>query len=817
LKKLFFLIDMSIDISKIEIVEDGASSGSDSDSSFSSCNSSGNDAYYYTISCTDLNADTNEPTTTSNSNKRMIQSDSFRRQKQQILSYEKGNTLLNPISFIKTTPRTARLAAEKSLQRKPNCNHKSCDTKMRYLGAPISAHFNHSTSSMTASFNSSTKSLLSQNSTSVGSNWHESKLEDRDSLEPSWGSTSVPPTAAGSTGVINSALELSMQSDIPLWRPKQTSAPAASSAIILPIKPKPVSNALTSTHSEAFGLSMAPRQITVTKGARKIISKQNRYINQYLIQETLGHGNFGLVKKCKDITTGVTYAMKILRKDNLRQKLTFTWTENNTVEQSSAWDNVEKEIAIMKKLRHPNIVNLLEVINSDKVLYLILEYMAWGSLAKGDVEIDKFVRDESEYKKEDKELLRLYARDMISGLAYLHSQRICHSDIKPENILVGANGVLKLADFGLSKFLLSGESRSVFNQKDGTPAFQAPECLDDKEDLKFSLYPTDVWALGVTLYQVKYGKLPFFSTNEEELAEKVINEPLKIPDEEDKDFADLLHGMLRKDPEKRFTVEDLCVHPWITNRKKCDEIVSSYPRASVTEKEQQKAVAELVKFATLSKSANSDTRTRGLTTWDTEMGPKEANFTDRSSRTYTSNTVRGSSIPLKSLLDEESAGKDSLSSFAKTDSDLKPSLPLMICEEEAEESSLEDIFEEDLDIREITESRTKPKVLPRARTAVEQPRGQLKKVAKMGLGRRFGPRNEKLGLRQDLEMKGNSNQQKFNPSANAAVLKALRVKEKRKGSRIKFEEKATILEPGSLRPQKTNSGKRKSILKGSKK
>jgi len=82
-------------------------------------------------------------------------------------------------------------------------------------------------------------------------------------------------------------------------------------------------------------------------------------------------------------------------------------------------------------------------------------------------------------------------RDIVSGLAYLHSQRICHSDIKPENILIGDNDLLKLADFGISRFLDFGESKRVFKEKEGTLAYQAPECLLE-HDNEFSLYPTDI-------------------------------------------------------------------------------------------------------------------------------------------------------------------------------------------------------------------------------------------------------------------------------------------------------------------------------------
>jgi len=360
-------------------------------------------------------------------------------------------------------------------------------------------------------------------------------------------------------------------------------------------------------------ISFQPLRICLQRGknrileatrVRKIITNsQNRYINKYLLEERIGKGSFGTVRRCKDITTGISYAMKIMKKKNLQHQLKYTRTENNTIERSSALDHVEQEIAIMKKIQHRNIVNLVEVINSEKVLYLILEYMPYGSLAKGTARITRLA---SEFNGDDCELLRLYMRDMVSGLAYLHSQRICHGDIKPENILIGDDGTLKLGDFGLSHFLSQGQSSRVFNEKDGTPAFQAPECLIEAEDHKFSLYPTDIWALGVTLYQVKYGYLPFFANEEEKLMEKIKKEPVNLPSSEsDQDFINLVHALLDKDPLKRIKVEQLCVHPWITDRGRLEEIPYDFIPTNVTESEEKKAMSRLIKMSPRKPNDNS--------------------------------------------------------------------------------------------------------------------------------------------------------------------------------------------------------------------
>jgi len=341
--------------------------------------------------------------------------------------------------------------------------------------------------------------------------------------------------------------------------------------------------------TRAVTVAAGIRPIKETKARMSISSSEKRYINQYLLQERLGRGCFGTVRKCKDITTGHTFAMKIMNKKNLQMQLKYTWTENNKMTTSSAFESVQQEISIMKRLRHPNILNLIEIIYSDDVLYLILEYMPHGSLAESNHIIQKI-----DCEKSDK--LRKYMRDMVSGLAYLHSQRICHSDLKPENILVGDHDILKLADFGISRFLDHGQSKRVFQEKEGTLAFQAPECLLES-NTKFSLFPTDIWALGVTLYQLKYGCLPFYHEQNEGLVKKIVNKPVQLPpSEKDKDFIDLIHRMLHKDPSKRIKIRELCDHPWITKRGALLPLQSVFNILSPTKKG-ERVMTKLTKFS----------------------------------------------------------------------------------------------------------------------------------------------------------------------------------------------------------------------------
>jgi len=384
------------------------------------------------------------------------------------------------------------------------------------------------------------------------------------------------------------------------WEEKTRDDLELSASKSFPAMPRESSGGILDGPLSPFHYSKITKEVEIptTLSVKRIISNsQNMYINKYLVQERIGRGTFGIVRKCKDITTGNTYAMKILKKVNLRHQLRFKKIDSNVIARCSALDDVEKEIAIMKKLQHRNVVQLVEVINSTDVLYLIMEWMPDGSIAKGDARISKLEREDPEHKYHDREVLRLYMRDMVAGLSYLHSQRICHSDIKPENILIGRDGVLKLGDFGLSQMLLEGQSLKIFNEKDGTPAFQAPECLSDSET-KFSLFPTDVWALGVTLYQLKYGILPFYNENPQKLVDNIIHKDVKIPLRENKDLADIIRGMLKKDPAERLTVQQLCVHPWITDKGKYPQLIYTYDRAIITASDHSNAVGKYVDLHT---------------------------------------------------------------------------------------------------------------------------------------------------------------------------------------------------------------------------
>ena len=221
-------------------------------------------------------------------------------------------------------------------------------------------------------------------------------------------------------------------------------------------------------------------------------------------------------------------------------------------------DDVKREIAIMKRLSHPHVLRLYEVMDDPKVnkLYLVLEYMRRGDLMKIQQGDSKAYSCE---RLGEVDTWRV-TRQVALGLQYLHSQDIIHGDIKPQNLLVGDDGVVKIADFGISK-MLSGGDKLVDTA--GTPAFMSPELCDGKQ---YSGRLADVWAFGGTMFMLRFGRPPFLAPQVLQLYYKIINDPLEFPADAapvDEGLRDMLGAMLTKDPSDRIHLEGVLSHAWL--------------------------------------------------------------------------------------------------------------------------------------------------------------------------------------------------------------------------------------------------------------
>lgn len=212
----------------------------------------------------------------------------------------------------------------------------------------------------------------------------------------------------------------------------------------------------------------------------------------------------------------------------------------------------------MKKLNHDNIVSLIEVLDdpSEDSLYMVMEMCKKGVVMKvGLEEVADPYPDET---------CRCWFRDLILGIEYLHAQGIVHRDIKPDNCLINDDDVLKVVDFGVSE-MFQKESDMMTRTSKGSPAFLPPELCVVKHG-NVSARAADIWSMGVTLYCLKYGRVPFNKTNIFEMYDAIKDEEPKLDGENDEDFLDLMRRILEKDPAKRIKMPELREHPWVTKR-----------------------------------------------------------------------------------------------------------------------------------------------------------------------------------------------------------------------------------------------------------
>jgi [calcium/calmodulin-dependent protein kinase] kinase len=283
-----------------------------------------------------------------------------------------------------------------------------------------------------------------------------------------------------------------------------------------------------------------------------------RYIvNNYILLDILGAGSYGEVRLCKDRLTDHLYAVKIFSKDMLRKK-------KGGATEETYFEDVKREIAVMKKLLHPNVLRLFEVLDDPKVnkMYLILEYMKKGDMINilKTRNGDKASDDDFNFQPlSDLELWNIF-RQVAAGIRYLHYQNVVHGDIKPQNLLIGDDGVVKIADFGISKMLHASGQKLA--DASGTPAFMSPELFDTGK--AFSGQMADIWALGATMWMLKFGNPPFIAKNIVALSNKIQNDTLVFPvDDIDPKLRDLLENMLNKDPNKRLSLQEVIMHPWM--------------------------------------------------------------------------------------------------------------------------------------------------------------------------------------------------------------------------------------------------------------
>uniref|UniRef100_A0A1L8DKU2 MAP/microtubule affinity-regulating kinase 3 n=1 Tax=Nyssomyia neivai TaxID=330878 RepID=A0A1L8DKU2_9DIPT len=265
------------------------------------------------------------------------------------------------------------------------------------------------------------------------------------------------------------------------------------------------------------------------------------HIGKYKLLKTIGKGNFAKVKLARHVPTGKEVAIKIIDKTQLNP---------------GSLQKLFREVRIMKMLDHPNIVKLFQVIETEKTLYLVMEYASGGEV------FDYLVLHGRMKEKE----ARAKFRQIVSAVQYCHQKRIIHRDLKAENLLLDSEMNIKIADFGFSNEFTPGSKLDTFC---GSPPYAAPELFQGK---KYDGPEVDVWSLGVILYTLVSGSLPFDGTTLRELRERVLRGKYRIPFYMSTDCEGLLRKFLVLNPAKRASLEVIMRDKWMNMGYEEDEL-----------------------------------------------------------------------------------------------------------------------------------------------------------------------------------------------------------------------------------------------------
>ncbi|XP_076264482.1 par-1 isoform X27 [Rhynchophorus ferrugineus] len=309
--------------------------------------------------------------------------------------------------------------------------------------------------------------------------------------------------------------------------------------VMLKRKPRLVKDRHKSNdNTESSGRSVST---TSASGRNRPRMADEPTIGKYKLLKTIGKGNFAKVKLAKHVPTGKEVAIKIIDKTQLTP---------------GSLQKLFREVRIMKMLDHPNIVKLFQVIETEKTLYLVMEYASGGEV------FDYLVLHGRMKEKE----ARAKFRQIVSAVQYCHQKRIIHRDLKAENLLLDSEMNIKIADFGFSNEFTPGSKLDTFC---GSPPYAAPELFQGK---KYDGPEVDVWSLGVILYTLVSGSLPFDGSTLRELRERVLRGKYRIPFYMSTDCENLLKKFLVLNPAKRASLETIMKDKWMNQGYENDEL-----------------------------------------------------------------------------------------------------------------------------------------------------------------------------------------------------------------------------------------------------
>ncbi|CAN7137287.1 unnamed protein product [Brassica rapa subsp. narinosa] len=265
-------------------------------------------------------------------------------------------------------------------------------------------------------------------------------------------------------------------------------------------------------------------------------NNSNALFGKYELGKLLGCGAFAKVYHARDRRTGQSVAVKILNKKKLLANPTLV-------------NNVKREISIMRRLSHPYIVRLHEVMATKGKIFFTMEFVKGGEL------FNKI----SKHGRLSEDLSRRYFQQLISAVGYCHAHGVYHRDLKPENLLVDENGNLKVTDFGLSALTDQIRPDGLLHTLCGTPAYVAPEILSKKG---YEGAKVDVWSCGIILFVLAAGFLPFNDPNVMNMYRKIYRGEYRCPRWMSPDLKRFVSRLLDINPETRITIDEILKDPW---------------------------------------------------------------------------------------------------------------------------------------------------------------------------------------------------------------------------------------------------------------
>ncbi|XP_021776482.1 CBL-interacting protein kinase 32-like [Chenopodium quinoa] len=342
-------------------------------------------------------------------------------------------------------------------------------------------------------------------------------------------------------------------------------------------------------------------------------AKVKRVVGKYELGRTIGEGTFAKVKFARDSQTGDPVAIKILDKEKvLKHKMS---------------EQIRREIATMKRIKHPHVVRLYEVMGSKTKIYIVLEYVTGGELFDRIVHHGRMMEDEA----------RKYFQQLINAVDYCHSRGVYHRDLKPENLLLDSGGNLKVSDFGLSAISQQQvQGDGLLHTTCGTPNYVAPEVLND---LGYDGATADVWSCGVILFVLLAGYLPFDDSNLMNLYNKISVAEFTCPPWMSFSMRKFITRILDPNPMTRITIPEILEDEWFkvdykppvfddeddTSLDDVDAVFQDAEEHHVTEKREKPTAMNAFDLINMSKGLNLGSL------FDTDqVFKRETRFTSRS-------------------------------------------------------------------------------------------------------------------------------------------------------------------------------------------